>query len=160
VEGAKIEHKSVREMWINYLKSIGEDITETDKRYNSWHFCDNEMDANELAELTKQGVKRATTGLYYSYTAEGEAVPETGDLNIITDWDGEAQCIIETEKVDILPFKEVTEEFADTEGEGDKSLRYWREAHIKAFTRELKECNREFNENMLVVCETFKVVYM
>ncbi|MCT4606010.1 MAG: ASCH domain-containing protein [Marinisporobacter sp.] len=30
-----------------------------------------------------------------------------------------------------------TEEFAKTEGEGDKSLKYWRKVHIDFFTREV-----------------------
>ena len=61
------EHKSVKEMWEGYLKYIGTDPTNTKKKYSSWHFCDNEEDANSLAELAKQGIKRATTGLYYIY---------------------------------------------------------------------------------------------
>mgnify|MGYP004578500379 CR=1 FL=1 len=56
-------------------------------------------------------------------------------------------------------FSKVGEEFAYREGEGDKSLKYWREAHTESFTCELKEFNKEFNEDMLVVCEEFEVVY-
>lgn len=154
------EHKSVKKMWENYLASIGHDISNINKNYNSWHFCDNEKDANDLAELVKQGVKRATTGLYYFYELESEALPKVGDLNIITDWQGKAQCIIETKKVALLPFKDVTEKFAEIEGEGDKSLKYWREVHIDAFNRQLKEYNMEFMEDMLVVCEEFKTAYV
>ena len=153
------EHKSVKEMWENFLMSIGPNILNTKKEYSSWHFCDNEEDANNLAQLVKQGVKRATTGLYYFYEVEGEALPKLGDLSIIIDWQGKAQCIIETKKVSLLPFKEVTEEFAEIEGEGDKSLKYWREMHINAFNRQLKEHEKEFGEDMLVVCEEFEAVY-
>jgi uncharacterized protein YhfF len=42
--------------------------------------------------------------------------------------------------------------------EGDKSLKYWRDVHKKYFTKELKEIGKEFNEDMLVVCEEFDVV--
>jgi len=153
------EHKSVKEMWGNYLMSIGHDIVNTNKKYISWHFCDNEKDANNLAELVKQGIKRATTGLYYLYEIEGDALPKEGDLSIIIDWQGKAQCIIETKKVTILPFKKVTEEFAKIEGEGDKSLKYWQEAHINAFSRHLKNYKMKFSEDMLVVCEEFETVY-
>jgi len=153
------EHKSVKEMWENYLMSIGHNIINANKEYISWHFCDNEEDANNLAELVKQGVKRATTGLYYFYEVEGETLPKLGDLSIIIDWQGKAQCIIETKKVNLLSFKEVTEEFAEIEGEGDKSLKYWREVHINAFNRQLKEHEKEFGEDMVVVCEEFEAVY-
>ena len=55
------EHKSVKEMWENYLMYIGYDIVNTNKKHISWHFCDNEEDANNLAELVKHGIKKATT---------------------------------------------------------------------------------------------------
>lgn len=153
------ENKSVKEMWENYLISIGDDIDNTNKKYISWHFCDNEEDANSLAELVKQGIKRATTGLYYLYEIEGEILPQVGELSVIIDWQGKAQCVIETKEVSLIPFKEVTEEFAKIEGEGDKSLKYWRDVHINAFNRHLKEFNKEFQEDMLVVCEEFETVY-
>lgn len=155
----KEEHKSAKEMWGKYLAFIDSNITNTEEKYSSWHFCDNEKDANNLAELTKQRIKRATTGLYYWHEVEGEKLPEAGDISIITDWYGVAQCIIQVKKVSIVPFKEVTEEFAKIEGEGDKSLEYWRTVHIDFFSRELKDYGKEFSEDMLVVCEEFEVVY-
>ncbi|AHF06155.1 ASCH domain-containing protein [Desulfitobacterium metallireducens] len=153
------EHKSIQEMWVNYINFIGEDIIGTDKKYTSWHFCDNEKGANDLSELVKNGIKRATTGLYYFYEIEGETLPKAGDLSIITDWQSIAQCVIETQKVNLMPFNEVTEEFAKIEGEGDKSLKFWREVHISAFNRQLEEIKVEFSDEMLVVCEEFEMVY-
>ena len=153
------EHQSVKEMWKNYSMSTGDNIINTNKNYTSWYFCDNEESANNLAELVKQGVKRATTALYYSYKVEGETLPQVGDFNIITDWHGIAQCIIETKIVTILPFKDVTEEFSKIEGEGDKSLKYWKEVHINFFIRELLEHKNTFEEDMLVVCQEFEAVY-
>lgn len=153
------EHKSIQEMWANYINSIGDDIIGTDKKYTSWHFCDNEESANDLAELVKKGIKRATTGLYYFYEIEGETLAKAGDLSIITDWQGIAQCVIETQKVNLMPFNEVTEEFAKIEGEGDKSLKFWREVHINAFNRQLEEIKKKFSDDMLVVCEEFEMVY-
>ena len=51
----------------------------------------------------------------------------------------------------MLPFSKVDEKFAYTEGEGDKSLEYWRRVHIKAFNDELKELSidMEFSEDLL-----------
>lgn len=43
-------------------------------------------------------------------------IPKVGDYSIITDWDGKAQCIIQTTQMDIVPYKDVTEEFARWEG--------------------------------------------
>ncbi|MCY6372652.1 ASCH domain-containing protein [Clostridium ganghwense] len=153
------EHKSVQKMWKNYLTSIGENDGNTNKNYTSWYFCDNEKSANDLAKLVREGIKRGTTSLYYWYELENEELPTEDNYSIITDWNGIAQCIIRIKKVDVLPFKDVNEEFAEIEGEGDKSLKYWQKAHIDFFTTELKEQEMEFSQEMLVVCEEFEVVY-
>lgn len=152
-------YKSVEKMWVNYLTAIGEEIRNTNKNHTSWSFCDNEKSANNLVELVEEGIKTATTSLYYFYELDGEILPKERGFSIVTDWKGIAQCIIQTKKVTVVPFKEVTEEFAKKEGEGDKSLKYWRRVHIDFFTKELKEVRIEFSEEMLVVCEEFEVVY-
>lgn len=156
--GLIMEHNSINQMWENYLESIGESPNRANKKYTAWHFCDNEQDANELVELVVQGIKKATASLYLSYSNEDE-LPKVGDLSIIINWDNEAQCIIKTTQIDIVPYKDVTEEFAATEGEGDKSLEYWRRAHWNYFSREVKEIGKEPTDDMLVVCEKFEVVF-
>ena len=150
---------SVEKMWTNYLESLGESHNNTYKTYTAWYFCDNKQDADELAELVLEGTKKATASLYLYYSSENEGLPKEGELSIITNWEGEAKCIIRTSSIDIVPFKDVTEEFAQTEGEGDKSLKYWKRAHKNYFSRELIGLGREFNEDILVVCEKFEVVY-
>lgn len=49
----------------------------------SWHFCDNEQDANDCALLVLNGVKQATTPSLYWFKANNEALPEDGDLTIL-----------------------------------------------------------------------------
>ena len=71
---------------------------------------------------------------------------------------GNPVLVIETVSVVILPFNEVSEQFAFEEGEGDRSLAYWRMAHENYFRRNHFE-NRTFDETMLLVCERFKVVH-
>ena len=127
--------------------------------YEAFYFGDSEGLANELAELVLRGTKRATAGAVWSYEADGKRLPRVGDLSIVTDWAGRPWCVIETQSVEIMPFREVTAEFAATEGEGDGSLSYWREAHRRFFGRECAAANREFTEDMLVACERFAVVY-
>lgn len=127
--------------------------------YESTYFADTEDSANELADLVLAGRKRATAGAVWWFEAEGKRLPVPGDLSVVTDWAGMPKCIIETLRVDIVPFNEVTEEFAATEGEGDGSLAYWRQAHRAFFSRECARYGREFTEDMLVACERFEVVY-
>ena len=127
--------------------------------YEAFHFCDSEELANSLAELVLAGTKRATAGSLLAYEHEGKRVPRPGDLSVVTNWAGSPLCVIETTQVDIVAFNEVTAEFAATEGEGDGSLESWRQAHTSSFSRECEGFGQVFNENMLIACERFKVVF-
>ena len=63
-------------------------------------------------------------------------------------------CLIEVENVIITEFKNITEELAFIEGEGDKSLEYYRNEHYKIF----KKIDSNFNDESKVVFEMFKVI--
>ncbi len=150
---------SIEKMWNEFveLRSNEEDLTNS--RYQSWHFCNNEEDANELAQLVIDGTKRGTASLHLLYEIEKTSLPKVGDYNIITNWYGDAQCIIQGINVHVLPFSEITEELAYIEGEGDKTLDYWRRAHLKFFKEEAESIGLVFNEDMLIVFEEFRKVY-
>jgi uncharacterized protein YhfF len=61
--------------------------------------------------------------------------------------------------VDVVPFEDVTAEFAAAEGEGDGSLEHWRRAHTAFFARECDRIGRTPAATMPVVCERFGLVY-
>jgi uncharacterized protein YhfF/GrpB-like predicted nucleotidyltransferase (UPF0157 family) len=143
--------------WRRFVASTGR--AGEDRFYEAFYFSDREEVANELAELVLRGIKQATAASVWSHDEEGKRIPRPGDLSIVTDWAGEPLCVIETESVEVVPFREVTAEFAAVEGEGDGSLAFWRDAHREYFARECAKANREFSESMLVVCERFKVVH-
>ena len=125
----------------------------------AFHFDDNAPSADELAALVLAGTKRATAGLVWSFERAGAAIPAPGDLSIVTDFAGTPLCVVETTRVDIVPFEDVSAEFAATEGEGDGSLGYWRAAHTAYFARECARLGRTPEPRMPVVCERFEVVY-
>jgi uncharacterized protein YhfF len=143
--------------WNAFVTSNG-GVDET-RFYEAFHFDDNEAVANELGELVLRGTKRATAALVWSFEAEGKRLPVPGDLSIVTNWAGEPLCIIETRDVDVVPFRDVSADFAATEGEGDGSLSFWQAAHRNFFGRACTKAGREFTESMLVACERFAVVY-
>ncbi|MEK8035028.1 ASCH domain-containing protein [Ideonella sp. DXS29W] len=148
----------LREFWSAFAQAVGGASEE--RFYEAFFFGDTEQLANELAALVLQGTKRATAGSVWSFDAEGKRPPQAGDLSIVTSWSGKPLCVIETEVVEVVPFNEVTAEFAATEGEGDGSLAFWQSGHRRYFTRECARAGREFSESMLVACERFKVVYL
>jgi uncharacterized protein YhfF len=149
---------TAEELWAAFAEARP-DLAGPDTPHAAWHFCDNQADADELAELVLAGRKRATAGALWSYEAETEPLPTPGDLSVITDWSGAGRCVIRTIAVEVVAFDEVSEEFAATEGEGDGSLAYWREAHCAAFSREFEGTGRALRPDTPVVCERFEVVF-
>ena len=114
---------------------------------------------DKLAELVVQGIKTATCSAYDLYQIDHEPLPQAGDYSIILDSGEEAVCIIKTLKVYVTEFKNVSEEHASKEGEGDRSLEYWRTVHENFLRNELAAVRKSFDENTKVVCEEFEVVY-
>lgn len=133
------------------------DATGTDASYEAWAFGSDDMPelATELALLVRDGPKRATTSKLSSFDEDGEPKPEVGGYSVVLDGGGEPISIIRTTRVDIVPFGEADEEFAWVEGEGDRSLKYWREAHIWYFETE----GHPITDDELVVLERFDKVW-
>lgn len=148
---------NVAAFWNDFVESV--DGIDDARFYEAFCFGDSEALAAELAALVLSGTKLATAGLLTSFTDAGKRLPTLGDLSVVTNWAGAPLCIIETRSVEVVPFAQVTAEFAATEGEGDGSLAFWREAHHAFFTRECATAGCAFTEDMLVVCERFRVVY-
>ena len=139
-------------LWQAYTEKNGP----SDGTYEAWAFG---TDADHLAHLVAIGEKTATSSAYPLYELEGEPLPEVGEYSVILDARGEAVCIVRTTKVSVVPFCEITAEHARCEGEGDKSLRYFREVHEAFFTECMREAGLTFTVDMPVVCEEFEVVY-
>lgn len=152
-------NQEIKDFWQAYLDSLPSNADKPQSMPDAWHFCNDEESANHLAKLTLSSTKRATAGALWSYEDEGEAIPQPGDLSIIINWQQEPVCIIESTQVDITPFSEVSEEFARVEGEGDRSLAYWKKVHWEFFSEEMETLGRKAVETMPVVCERFRVIY-
>ena len=56
-------------------------------------------------------------------------------------------------------YNQVSADHAFKEGEGDRSLEYWRMVHESFLTNELSSLHRSFDEYTKVVCEEFEVIY-
>lgn len=128
-------------------------------RYQAYMYGYPEL-ADQLLELVLRGDKRATTGLKPLYELEGEPLPQPGEYSVILSAAGEPRCITRITRVEVVRFRDIDEAYARTEGEGDKSLAYWKREHRKVFARECREdFGIDFSEDMECVCEYFEVVY-
>ncbi len=122
-----------------------------------WHFAGDENTSNYLLDLVLAGRKRASSSSLEAYRIQDEDIPKVGELSIVTDWNGRPRCVIKTTNVQIIPYRDITFEIAQLEGEDD-SLDSWREKHAAFFMREGKELGYEFSEDMGVIFEEFELV--
>jgi len=123
-------------------------IPEKYKDLRSFAFGDSPDLANELLQLVLKGVKTATCS-----TEDEPNLSKPGECWIVLDGRGDPRCVIESTEITFRPFNGVDAAFAFEEGEGDRSLAYWRSAHRRYFTRLGK-----FNEDMMLMCERFRLV--
>ncbi|WP_240009503.1 ASCH domain-containing protein [Marinomonas algicola] len=142
-----------------YLQTLPSNVANKHTSFSSDYFCADEVNANICADLIVRGEKQASCSMDYWYSHEDEALPEVGHLQVVTDWDGNPVCIIEITSVSKCKYNEITAEFAALEGEGDKTLAWWRDAHWAFFALECDELGIQPSEDMLLVLEQFKVVY-
>ncbi len=106
------------------------------------------INANQLVELVLEGKKTATTYLY-----EDDEKYKENDISILTDINGNDVCLIQTKKIIITTFKNITWDLAVLEGENN-SLDDWRKEHYNFF----KKINPDFNKDTKVVFEIFEVI--
>jgi uncharacterized protein YhfF len=155
----KKQKSAIHQYWQSYVQSLPKESGNPPDEYQAWSFGNNPEMADELGELVREGIKTATASLTWSYEAGIEPYPEVGDYSIILDGLGRPMCIIQTTELSVHAFNEVGEDHAYLEGEGDRSLRFWREVHWDFFSGECKELGREPHDQMSVLCERFKLVY-
>ena len=145
--------------WSSYLETLPADSPVRDERYLAEGWGDSPRMADELGALISPGTKTATCSALWEYEAEGEPLPEVGVKTVVLDGNGDPLCIVETTEVEVKPYDEVDAQFAYEEGEGDRSLEYWREAHRRFFSRTLPDVGREPTTDMPLVCERFQIIY-
>lgn len=135
------------EMWEDYCRENGLDGLPCAE---AWAFG---SEPDKLAELVVRGIKTATSSLYALYAPPQEPLPKEGDRTILLDSRGRARCILQTTRVYGVPYNKVGAAHAYREGEGDRSLAFWRQVHKEFFTACLQNTGLSFHETMEVVCE-------
>ena len=101
-----------------------------------------------MVEPVLEGKRTATTYLY-----EDDEKYKENDISILTDINGNDVCLIQTKKIIITTFINITWDLAVLEGENN-SLDDWRKEHYNFF----KKINPDFNKDTKVVFEIFEVI--
>ena len=123
-------------------------VPERYRHLRSFAFGDGPALADELLALVMKGIKTATCS-----TEDEPNTSSPGEQWVVLDGRGEPRCVIETVEVTYRKFGDVDAAFAHEEGEGDRSLAYWRDAHRRYFGR-----LGRFSEDMTLMCERFRLV--
>ena len=141
---------AVAEFWRSFVDASG-----INGPYMVEAFGNDAETADELGVLVRDGHKRATTSLLSSYEEDDEPLPTVGDLRVVVDGRGTPLCVIRTISVEVRPFGLVDETFAFVEGEGDRSLAYWRDAHVRFFA----SLGKPVDDDTMVVLDTFELLW-
>ncbi len=150
---------TAEELWREYCSNKNIDINTP---YEAWAFGD---DPDKLAQLVLEGKKFGTASLYEAYVIEDalDELPKIGDYSVILNANDEALCVIRDYDVYVRRFGDVSPFHAYSEGEGDRSLNYWRNVHQRFFEEELSEyedTDLTINSETRVICEKFCVEYV
>jgi uncharacterized protein YhfF len=109
----------------------------------------------ELTALVLSGAKRATAGLVtLDYEAEGEPLEHLGERLVLVDDEGAAAGIIQVTGLEVVPFSQVSDDFAQAEGEGFAGHDDWATAHEAFWTR----AGEEIDSATPVVCVRFMLL--
>ena len=79
--------------------------------------------ADEGAALILNGTKTLTSSPFWNYP-DGN-VPFVGALGVLLDGSQTPRGIVETTRVEIMPFAAITEEMARAYGEGERTVEWW-----------------------------------
>lgn len=159
VSGMPIDTDASERMWAAYLDRLAADDPVRRRPWVAEAFGDQPGLANELAALILAGTKTATCSARWAWDHDGDPRPEAGRMTVVTDGSGRPVCIIETTRVAERRYDEIDAAFAAAEGEGDRTLAFWRAAHKEFFTRTLPPLGLAFSTGMPLVCEWFRVVH-
>jgi uncharacterized protein YhfF len=121
------------------------------RELETFAFGDHPELADQLLALVLEGRKRATCWA----VSEGLKGAAIGKAMVALDGNGRPRVVLKTTGLVQRRFEEVDDQFAHDEGEGDRSLAYWREAHKVYFTR-----LGLFQPDMMLWCERFSVEYI
>jgi uncharacterized protein YhfF len=123
-------------------------VPERYRHLRTFAFGDGPALADRLLALVIAGVKTATCS-----TEDEPNTSTPGERWVVLDGQGEPRCVIESTEITYRRFGDGDAAFAYDEGEGDRSLDYWRQAHRTYFGR-----LGRFSEDMMPMCEQFRLV--
>ena len=149
------QEEAVKEYWQRFITTCPK---HAESAYEAWSFGHGPALADKLIALVKEGKKMATSSAIETFP-EDEKIPEPGELSILLQGNGLPGCIIRTVELREKAFRDITEDEAALEGEGDQSLSHWKEDHEEYFRYEYELSGKPFHDGIPVLFEKFELIY-
>lgn len=129
------------------------------KKYPNLEVWGHPSEYRDLYDLTVSGYKTATSSWYASYLNENEELDYPGSLSIMVDnpENPKYEVLLETQKVVIEKFEDISVETAYCNGEGDRSVSDWKRIFGDFWEKQLPKEGLTFDKEGLVVTEFFHV---
>ena len=112
--------------------------------------------ADEGAVLILNGVKTLTSSAFWNYP-DGK-IPFVGALSVRVDGTGRPRGIVETTRVEIMPFQAITEDMAQDYGEGERTADWWRRVMGQFYQTSATRHGVAFTDDTALIWEWFVVV--
>jgi uncharacterized protein YhfF len=113
--------------------------------------------ADEGMALILNGTKTLTSSPFWDYP-DGK-IPFVGALAVLLDGSRRPRGIVETTRVEIMPFGAITEEMAYAYGEGERTVEWWRRGMEAFYRASAERHNAVLTDDTLLIWEWFTVVH-
>ena len=116
------------------------------------------LDLSDHPRLIRDRQKNGTAHLAIDFEINSIPRREVGDYWLIPDFDNRPLYLVRVVEILTWPFRDVPYSWALVEGEGDLSLRWWRDAHYDYYSGQCKLWGVPWSEDLPVVCERWELV--
>ncbi len=130
-----------------------------------WGFAEPGPLREELTALALAGIKTTTASLFVEFGLEGEAVPVTGQIDVLVDSDERPVAIVENVSVRTVRLADVDDQHAIDEGEGYADAAAFRVDHeaywngyIDRIRQGLGDPTFALTDDTQVVLERFRIL--
>jgi uncharacterized protein YhfF len=107
--------------------------------------------------LILNGTKTLTSSPFWDYP--GGKIPFVGALGMLLDGSRRPRGIVETTRVEIMPFGAITEEMARAYGEGERTVEWWRRVMGAFYRASAARHNAILTDDTPHIWEWFTVVH-
>ena len=114
-------------------------------------------DADKGAVLILDGTKTLTSSPIWDYP-DGK-LPFVGALSVLLDGSKRPRAIVETTRVEIMPFAAITEEMARSYGEGERTVEWWHRVIGAHYRASAARHDATFTSDTHLIWEWFAVVH-